>query len=71
MTSIVSGQKGRKYRRVTITLDQRIENKIKELQIKKENQINRPVSFSKILNHVLMDALKNGEFIEAEFLEKI
>jgi len=71
MTLLFSGQKGRKYRRVTITLDQRIETKIKELQIKKENQIQRPVSFSKILNQVLMDALRNGEFIEKEFLEKI
>jgi len=71
MTLLVSGQKGRKYRRITITLDQRIEVKIKELQIKKENQIQRPVSFSKILNQVLMNALKNGEFVEGEFLEKI
>jgi len=70
MTLLIQGQKGRKYRRITITLDQRIENKIKELQIKKENQIQRPVSFSKILNKVLMDALKNGEFVEGEFLEK-
>jgi len=71
MTLLIQGQKGRKYRRITITLDQRIENKIKELQIKKENQIQRPVSFSKILNQVLMNALKNGEFVEGEFLEKI
>ena len=71
MKLLVQGQRGRKYRRITITLDQRIETKIKELQIKKENQINRSVSFSKILNQVLMDALKNGEFIEEEFLEKI
>jgi len=71
MTLLIQGQKGRKYRRITITLDQRIENKIKELQIKKENQIKRSVSFSKILNQVLMDALKNGEFVEGEFLEKI
>jgi len=71
MTLLVAGQKGRKYRRITITLDQKIENKIKELQIKKENQIQRPVSFSKILNQVLMDALKNGDFVEGEFLEKI
>ena len=71
MTLLIQGQKGRKYRRITITLDQRIEIKIKELQIKKENQIKRPVSFSKILNQVLMDALKNGEFIEEDFLGKI
>ena len=71
MKLLVQGQKGRKYRRITITLDERIERKIKELQIKKENQIQRPVSFSKVLNQVLMDSLKNGEFIEEEFLEKI
>jgi len=71
MTLLFSGQKGRKYRRVTITLDQRIETKIKELQIKKENQIQRPVSFSKVLNQVLMEALRNGEFIEKDILEKI
>ena len=71
MTLLIQGHGGRKYRRITITLDQRIENKIKELQIKKENQIKRSVSFSKILNQVLMDALKNGDFVEGEFLEKI
>jgi len=71
MTLLIQGSRGRKYRRITITLDQKIESKIKELQIKKENQINRSVSFSKILNQVLMDALKNGEFVESKFLEKI
>jgi len=71
MKLLVQGQKGRKYRRITITLDERIERKIKELQIKKENQIQRPVSFSKVLNQVLMEALRNGEIIERDLLEKI
>ncbi len=45
-------------RRVTITLDLRLESKIRNLQAKKISESNKAISFSKIINEILKQGLK-------------
>ncbi len=40
-------------RRVTITLDQKLESKIRAIQAKKISEIKKGVSFSSVINDVL------------------
>jgi len=49
-------------RRVTITLDQSLESKIRNLQARKISESNKAISFSNIINEVLRQGLK--EFLE-------
>ncbi len=45
-------------RRVTITLDPRLESKIRNLQAKKITETNKAISFSYIINEILKQGLK-------------
>jgi len=45
-------------RRVTITLDPRLESKIRNLQAKKITETNKAISFSHIINEILKQGLK-------------
>jgi len=45
-------------RRVTITLDSSLESEMRRLQAKKITETNKATSFSKIINEVLKQALK-------------
>jgi len=45
-------------RRVTITLDPRLETKIRNLQAKKITETNKAISFSRIINEILKQGLK-------------
>jgi len=51
-------------RRITITLDEKIEMKIRHLQAQKIAAFNRSISFSQVLNQILKDALKNQPQLE-------
>jgi len=45
-------------RRVTITLDQSLESKIRSLQARKISEGDKAISFSNIINEVLKQGLK-------------
>jgi len=45
-------------RRVTITLDSRMESTIRKLQAKKITETNKAISFSNIINEILKQELK-------------
>jgi len=45
-------------RRITITLDQSLESEIRSLQAKKITETNKAISFSKVVNEVLRQGLK-------------
>ena len=45
-------------RRVTISLDQHLESRIRDIQARKMVESNKSISFSKVLNEVLKLGLK-------------
>jgi len=45
-------------RRITISLDQRIESRIRNVQARKMVESNKSISFSKVINEVLKQGLK-------------
>jgi len=45
-------------RRITISLDQRIESRIRNVQATKMVESNKSISFSKVINEVLKQGLK-------------
>jgi len=47
-------------RRITVSLDENLESKIREIQVKMMTDTNRSVSFSRVLNNILKEGLKNG-----------
>ncbi len=47
-------------RRITVSLDESLESKIREIQVAMMTNTNRSVSFSRVLNNVLKEGLKNG-----------
>lgn len=46
-------------RRITITINEEIEERLRELQAKKIQESRRNVSFSHIINQILLDGLNN------------
>ena len=49
-------------RRITITIYEEIEAKLRDLQAKKIKESNRNVSFSQIINQILANGLNNNNF---------
>jgi len=49
-------------KRITITLDETLESKIRTIQAEKISKQNKSISFSQVLNQLLKDALDNGNF---------
>ena len=47
-------------KRITITLDENLESRIRSIQVKQITKSNRSVSFSHVLNQILREALDNG-----------
>jgi len=46
-------------RRITITIDKTLETKLRTIQAAKITETNKSVSFSQILNLILLEGLKN------------
>jgi len=49
-------------KRITITIDESIDNKIRDIQVKRISETRKSVSFSQVLNGLLREALENLEF---------
>jgi len=49
-------------KRITITLDETLESKIRTIQAQRITQQNKSISFSQVLNQILKSALDNGNF---------
>jgi len=49
-------------KRITITLDESLESKIRTIQAQRISQQNKSISFSQVLNQLLKSALDNGNF---------
>jgi len=47
-------------RRITITLDMSLESKIRSLQAKKITETNKAISFSRIIEEILKQGLKDS-----------
>ena len=55
---------GRSYmiKRITITLDETLESKIRTIQAQRITKQNKSISFSQVLNQLLKSALDNGNY---------
>ena len=49
-------------RRITITINQEIESKLRDLQAKKILESKKSISFSQIINQILTDGLNHNNF---------
>jgi len=49
-------------KRITITLDETLESKIRTIQAQRITQENKSISFSQVLNQLLKSALDNGDY---------
>jgi len=49
-------------KRITITIDEKIDEKIRDMQVKMISETRKSVSFSQVLNGLLKEALENLEY---------
>ncbi len=57
-------------KRITITIEKNVESKIREIQAEKILSTNRSISFSKVVNDILKNALNGNsefKFVESKF----
>ena len=47
-------------RRITITINQEIESKLRDIQAKKILESKKSISFSQVLNQILIEGLKHN-----------
>jgi len=49
-------------KRITITIDEKIDSKIRDMQVKMISETRKSVSFSQVLNGLLKEALEHLEY---------